>query len=108
MTRVLATATIKGQEARGQAQLVQAPGGTVSLEVDEFWVAPGAPDVRLYISSSADGEVDESTEDLGPVPDNTAVLSRQIPTDFDLADARSIVVYCRVYSVLFGYGTLAP
>ncbi|MGI9595655.1 MAG: hypothetical protein ACR2QK_05825, partial [Acidimicrobiales bacterium] len=68
---VLATATIDGPEARGEAQLLQAPDGTVTVELDQFWVAPGAPDVRLFISPDPAGDVDDDASDLGPVPNHT-------------------------------------
>lgn len=102
---VLATATIAGPEARGQAQLVQGGDGTVTLEVDQFWVAPGAPDVRLFVTPNPAGNVDQAATDLGPVPDQQGTLSRQLPTDLAPAEVLSVIVYCKVYSVRFGYGT---
>jgi len=101
---VLATATIAGPEARGQAQLVQGDDGTATLELNQFWVAPGAPDVRLFVTPDQAGNVDQAATDLGPVPDQQAALSRQLPTNIDPTELMSVVVYCKVYSVRFGYG----
>lgn len=103
---VLATASISGHEARGQVQLRRAANGAVTVEVDQFWVAPGAPDVRLYVSPDPDGVVDQRAIDLGPVPQRQPTLSWPLPADVDPATLGSIIVYCKVYSVLFGHGTL--
>ncbi|MGI9605959.1 MAG: DM13 domain-containing protein [Acidimicrobiales bacterium] len=105
---VLATATIDGHEARGRARLIHAADGTATIEVIDFWVAPGAPDVRLFISPDPSGTVDDSAIDLGPVPEGPATITRPIPSHVDPASLGSIIVYCKIYSVLFGYGTLAP
>jgi hypothetical protein len=105
---VLAVAAIDGPEARGQADLVQGADGTVTVEITEFWVAPGAPDVQLFVSPNPTGTVDETAIDLGPVPHHQATLSYQLPTNANTNELASIIVYCKVYSVLFGYGTLAP
>ncbi len=105
---VLAGAVIDGPEARGHAELVQDADGTVTVEIAEFWVAPGAPDVRLFVSPNPTGTVDETAIDLGHVPDLQANLSFQLPTNANANELASIIVYCKVYSVLFGYGTLAP
>jgi hypothetical protein len=104
---VLATATIDGPEARGLARFLRAPDGAVTVELDQFWVAPGAPDVRLFISSDPAGNIDNTATDLGPVPDRTATLSFPLPAELDLEAGGSIVVYCKVYSVHFGHGILS-
>ena len=105
---VLATATIDGHEARGRARLVQADDGAVTVDLVDLWVAPGAPDVRLYVSPDRTGKVDRSATDLGAVPSGTPTLSVPLPTEVDPASLGSIIVYCKVYSVLFGYGVLVP
>ena len=105
---VLAVAAIDGPEARGRVELVKAADGTVTVEIADFWVAPGAPDVRLFVSPNPSGTVDETAIDLGPVPEQQANLSYQLPTNANPNELESIIVYCKVYSVLFGHGTLNP
>lgn len=105
---VLATAAIAGPEARGHAELVKAADGTVTLEIADFWVAPGAPDVRLFVSPNPNGTVEETAIDLGPVPEHQTNLSYEFPTNANLNELASIIVYCKVYSVLFGHGTINP
>ena len=103
--RVLATGVVYGPEARGTVQVVEYNDGQRNVELTDMWVAPGAPDVRLYISPYPDGRIDDTATDLGSVPDDTQKLQRPLPaaTGFEM---RSVVVYCRVYSVHFGHGTL--
>jgi hypothetical protein len=76
----LATATITGHEAHGTATLVD-DGGTLRLELTDRRVAPGPPDVRLYLT--ADGDRRRHRIDLGHVPDRTPTItapSRRAPT----------------------------
>ena len=100
----LAVAAIDGPEARGHAELVKAADGTVTVEIVDFWVAPG---VRLFVSQNATGTVDETAIDLGPVPNQQATLSYPLPPNASPSALESIIVYCKVYSVLFGAGALA-
>ena len=102
----LATATITGHEARGRVELVRGDDGTVTVEIDDLWVSPGAPDVRLYLSPRADGRVDQTAVDLGRLPDHQKRLSRQVPPEVDLDQIRSVIVFCTAFSVYFGTGDL--
>ena len=103
---VAATGTITGPEARGSVTVTSSPDGTMTLELANFWVAPGAPDVRLYLSPDEDGSVANAI-DLGHVPDNETRFSSQLPMEVGADQMRSVVIYCKVFSVLFGHGTLA-
>ncbi|WP_029252843.1 DM13 domain-containing protein [Paraoerskovia marina] len=99
-----ATATITGHEARGRAVLEREADGSAVVRLTDFWVAPGAPDVRLYVTAREDGRVDRSAVQLGRVPDRTPELSFPVPDGVDVADLRHVVVHCTVYSVYFGAG----
>ena len=102
----LARGTISGPEARGRVSVVAAPDGSRTLEITELWVAPGAPDVRLYVSPRADGTVDETAVELGPVADGEASQGWRFPADLSASTATTVVVYCHVYSVYFGHAAL--
>jgi hypothetical protein len=104
--KLLASGTIAGPEARGSVRVLRAADGARTLEVADLWVAPGAPDVRIYITPHRDGAVDESTIELGKVADDQAHQSWVLPTDIPPTTATSVVVYCRVYSVYFGHAKL--
>jgi hypothetical protein len=102
----LASGTIAGPEARGRVRVIAAADGTRTLETADLWVAPGAPDVRIYVTRNTDGAVDESSIELGPVADGQANQSWDFPSDLSSTSAVSVVVYCHVYSVYFGHATL--
>ena len=55
----------------------------MTVDIDDFWVSPGAPDVHLLVSPRADGQVDHTAVDLGPVPDQERRLSRPLPAEVD-------------------------
>jgi len=101
---VLATATISGHEARGSAALVRGDDGTITLEIRDLAIAPGAPDVRLYLSREADGSLGSDPIELGMIADSDTAFTRPLANDVDAAEIGSVVVHCTVYSVLFGHG----
>ena len=104
--RVLATGVVDGPEARGSVRVVESDDGQRTVELMELWVASGAPDVRLYTSPHPDGRIDDTATDLGSVPLDTPELRLPLPSDANVTAIRSVVVFCRVYSVYFGHGTL--
>ena len=104
---VLAIASITGHEARGTARVVSGDGER-RLELVDLWVAPGAPDVRLYLTAHSDGTIDDDAIDLGRVPDRTSSLTVAIPAGTDISRLSTVAVHCKVYSVDFGHGTLSP
>lgn len=104
--RVLAEGVINGHEARGAVRVVESEDGSRSVELSDLWVAPGAPDVRLYTSPYPDGRIDDSATDLGKVPDAARELHRPLPPNATPPGTQSVVIYCKVYSVEFGHATL--
>lgn len=107
LLKILATGTISGHEARGRILLVRAADGTLKIEIQDLWVSPGAPDVRLYLSARADGQMDHSAIDLGHVPPQQALLSRPVPRDIVINDIKSVIIFCKMFAVHFGSGALA-
>jgi hypothetical protein len=103
---ILATAMIDGDETTGRAELVQADDGMITLELHDLNLAPGAPDARLYVSTSSVRGFDETAVELGQVPDGEPRLTWPLP-DVDPAGLRSVIVYCKEYSVLFGWGAFS-
>lgn len=104
---VISTGTVGGPEARGTASIV-ASGGVAEVQLTDFWIVPGAPDVRLYVSPRADGVVDDTAIDLGKIPDGEPELTRNLPADINPATIRSVIVQCTVFNVLFGFGVVTP
>ncbi len=79
----------------------------VTVRISNVWIAPGAPDVRIYLSSDPEGDfrAGRMTE-LGKVTELTVELSYVVPSVLEPPDMRSLVVYCSVYSVTFGVAAL--
>lgn len=101
----LATGTIKGHEARGDVTISQ-DGDVVTMNVENLWIAPGAPDTRVYISPREDGEVDGKAIELQRPADGTTSWTTTLPATVEVAKMNSIIVYCKIYSVYFGTATL--
>ena len=102
---IIATGTLDGHEARGEIAIVTA-GDTSQVQLRNLWVAPGAPDVRLYVSPRTDGQVDDAATELGKIPDHQPEIDRDLPDGLDPKTIGSVIIHCTVYSVLFGYGTV--
>ncbi|MGI9557370.1 MAG: DM13 domain-containing protein [Solirubrobacterales bacterium] len=103
---VLASGDLAGPEARGRVRVLSEDDGR-AVEIAELWVAPGAPDVRVFASAHPDGTVDDTSTDLGIVPDDHGGVARwALPGSLSTEEVRSIVVYCKVYSVHFGHAEL--
>ncbi len=103
---VIASGTLDGHEARGRITIVEVDG-KIQVRLQELWIAPGAPDVRLYVSPRSDGHVDDEATDLGQIPDTDSDVTRILPDHIDPSTIGSVIIHCTVYSVLFGYGTVA-
>lgn len=96
---------------RGSVTLLQASGGDriVYLEKD-FEVGPG-PDFRVYLvrheAPRTKDDVRAGFRDLGGLMSFSGSQIYRIPADVDLAEYRSVVVWCRAFSQLISPATLA-
>jgi hypothetical protein len=102
---LLATGSLSGPEARASVRIIAADDGS-TIELSDLWVAPGAPDVRLFASPHADGTIDATSTELGLVPYGETVLRLPFPSTLSADQARSVVIYCHIYSVHFGHAEL--
>ena len=100
--------TVAGHEARGRAAIATDDEGASTLTLTDLWVAPGAPDVRLYVTARGDAVVDDAAVDLGPIEDGATAHEVRLPAGVDVAQLSSVIVYCKVFSVLFGSASLSP
>lgn len=104
---VIAIGTFTGDEARGSITFAKsADGGQITI--NDLWVSPGAPDARLYVSPETDGRFTDAATELGVLVDGQTEGTWNIPLDVDLSDVRSVLVYCKTYSVMFGTAMLTP
>lgn len=89
-------------ETEGTASLVRTAGGRRLLTLTGFSTAPG-PDLRVYAvprRSGIDGAVD-----LGRLKGNKGDQQYVVPRT---TRVRSVVIWCRAFSVRFGSAVLSP
>lgn len=65
----------------------------------------GAPDMYVYLSDRVDGRPGAFV-DLGKLKATSGSFNYPIPASVDLATVRSVVVWCRQFSVTVTYATL--
>lgn len=65
----------------------------------------GAPDLYVYLSDRTDGQPGRFTN-LGRLKATNGSFNYPIPTNLDLAQAKSVVVYCRTFTVTITFALL--
>ena len=86
--------------ASGRAALVKVADGPVMLTITDLDVAAG-PDLRVYLVPG-DGEDMGDKLDLGGLKGNKGSQQYELPEDAETDLPRTVVVYCRAFSVAFG------
>jgi hypothetical protein len=94
----------------GTAAVYRGPGGDV-LRLEQFTTSDG-PDVVVYLVAATDVDGDAVVErspyvSLGPLKGNVGDQNYALPPGLDLARYRSVVIWCRRFSVAFGAATLS-
>jgi hypothetical protein len=114
-TATLATATTV---ARGDLQYVDAihngKGGVTLIRLGERYALrfedvaiTNAPDVHVYLSRETGGKWTEATSlYLGPLKATNGSFNYDVPAGSDVAPYRSVVVWCRAFSVLVTWADL--
>ncbi len=96
-------------DARGTALVIEAADGNSYLRFEDFEVENG-PDLKVYLSrAEADAleiELDDDIVDLGDLKGNIGNQNYLVPRSVDLAEYRSVVVWCRRFSVGFAVAPL--
>ena len=89
---------------RGRATLTVAPDGRHTLRFDGFSVRNG-PDLYVYLSPDPAGYADGAVE-LGRLRATDGSFTTPIPPGVDAGAARSVVIWCREFAVLFAVAPL--
>jgi hypothetical protein len=93
-----------GHQARGTALVIDAAQGNTYLRFEDFEVENG-PDLRVYLSraqaGAPEGELAADIVDLGGLKGNVGDQNYLLPDSVDLGEYRSVVVWCRRFSVGF-------
>lgn len=98
-------------ETRGTATVYRLGDGTRVLRLTDFETSNG-PDVRVYLVAAADVNENDTVKqagfvDLGAMKGNIGDQNYDVPADVDLAEYRSVTIWCRRFSVNFGTAPLA-
>jgi hypothetical protein len=90
---------------RGTVRLIQTAAGGYVVRLENFEVRNG-PDLYVYLSPSVDGSVDGAV-DLGRLKADKGNQNYDVPPGTDAEGARSVVIWCRQFSVLFATARLS-
>ena len=85
-------------------------GGRRVLRLTDFATSNG-PDVRVYLVAAADVQDDATVTtagfvELGPMKGNIGDQNYDIPATVDLANYRTVTIWCKRFSVNFGSAPL--
>jgi hypothetical protein len=109
--RVVSTGRFRSYEhaTSGRARILELPGGRRYVRFDRFGTSNG-PDLKVYLSAaSATGPgdaFDDRFVSLGNLKGNVGEQNYAVPRDVDLDRYRSVVVWCKRFSVPFGAAAL--
>lgn len=88
----------------GTARLIETAPGEFSIRLEDFRVRNG-PDLFVYLSPSAEGYADGALE-VAPLKADTGNQNYELPPGTDVSSFRSVVIWCKQFSVLFATATL--
>ena len=89
----------------GTARLIETAPGQFTLRLEDFAVRNG-PDLFVYLSSDADGYAEGAVE-LGRLKADRGNQNYEVPAGTNLSSVRSVVIWCRQFSVLFATAELS-
>ena len=94
-------------ESRGTAMTIRLVDGGRVLTLTDFETSPG-PDLRVYMVAGPAGDESavEDYVDLGGLKGNKGDQQYTLPSDLDLGRYRTVVIWCRAFSVLFARAPL--
>lgn len=97
--------------AKGQASIDKSADGRYVLRFTNFEAADG-PDLFVHLSGNpeprdAAGLTENGNLNLGALKQGSGDQEYELPADFDASKFKSVVIYCRLFSVVFSTATLA-
>ena len=98
--------------ASGGVSLVRVENGAYELRLsDDFSTTPG-PDLFIYLSASADpadGDAITGNDyvDAGKLASPTGGQKMPLPPNFDPEKFKSVAIWCKQFSILFGAAALS-
>jgi hypothetical protein len=112
---ILATGQWQGadsvHQASGKALLVRLPDGKRFIRFEEFRVTNG-PDLYVYLSGHASPRSSAQLHEGGAfevarLKGNIGNQNYELPAELDVTKFKSVAIYCKRFSVMFGSAALA-
>lgn len=99
-------------DTSGGATVYRTTGGKRVLRLTNFRTSNG-PDVHVYLVAAQDVMANETVKqaafvDLGSIKGNVGDQNYDLPADVDLAQYRSVTIWCARFGVNFGTAPLTP
>ena len=96
----------------GRALIVARDGGGYELRFEDF-TSDAGPDLFIYLSTAEEPHTDSAIknaefENLGPRKALTGAHSYVLPDGVSPEHFKSVAIWCRTYSVMFGAAPLEP
>lgn len=83
-------------------------GGRRFVRFEDVMIT-NAPDVHVYLSRETGGKWDETSSlYLGPLKATNGSFNYELPAAVDVTSYKSVVVWCRAFSVLVTWADLTP
>ena len=110
-TLAMGTFHSNAHDTKGTASVIDVGGGRRVLRLTNFATSNG-PDVRVYLVAAADVQDNETVKnagfvELGPMKGNIGDQNYDIPSTVDLANYRTVTIWCKRFSVNFGSAPLS-
>ncbi len=98
-------------QGEGQVAVLQSGSGLLLLRLTEFQVTNG-PDLKVYLAKSPNPEkasdvLDGGWRSLGSLKGNIGDQTYIIPSDVDLSEYGSVVIWCEPFKALFARAPLS-
>ena len=100
----------RAHKGSGNARLVKKSNGSFEIQLSNFEVMNG-PDLRVYVSSTS--AIEKSSDvtasnwtNLGTLKGNKGDQIYSLPTDININEVKSVVIWCEAFSVLFSAAAL--
>lgn len=99
-------------KGEGKARVFRLPDGKLLLRLEEFRVTNG-PDLYVFLSAHPaprnGGQVHEGGAlEVARLKGNIGNQNYVLPADVDLSKFKSVVIYCKQFSVVFSTAELVP
>ena len=111
MTLAIGSFHSNAHDTRGSAAVLDLGGGRRVLRLTNFATSNG-PDVRVYLVAAPDVQDNATVKtagfvELGAMKGNIGDQNYDIPATVDLANYRTVTIWCKRFSVNFGSAPLA-